>query len=89
MPRQPPDRGGTGVRIRTGKNAKAEERIVSITYELELVPVVLMQQGLARRPVISELDTEALHNALFSQGAARKNWHRRMGALLASRVERF
>jgi hypothetical protein len=36
----------------------AEERIVSKNYELELVPVVLIQQGLARRPVVSELDIE-------------------------------
>jgi len=35
-----------------------EERIVSFNYELELVPVVLIQQGLARRPVTSGLDIE-------------------------------
>jgi len=32
-----------------------EEPIVSVVYELELVPVVLIQQGFARRPVVLEL----------------------------------
>jgi len=32
-----------------------EEPIVSVVYELELVPVVLLQPGVARRPVVSEL----------------------------------
>ena len=48
-----------------------EARIVSITYELELVPVVLIQQRLARRPVISELDIEP-STAPSRKGAASK-----------------
>jgi len=48
-----------------------EERIVSIAYELELVPVVLIQQRLAKRPVISELDIEPC-TAPARKGAAPK-----------------
>ena len=66
----------------------SEERIVSITYERELVPVVLMQQCLARRPVISELDIEPCTMRLLARRSFEIS-NRRMGALLASRVERF
>lgn len=65
-----------------------EERIVSTTYELELVPVVLIQQGLARRPAISELDIEPCTTRLLARRSFEIS-NRSMGALLASRVERF
>ena len=57
---------GVVIRFRRKKRAvnadnfvvAAEERIVSFTYELELVPVVLIQQGLARLPMTSQLHIE-------------------------------
>jgi len=65
-----------------------EERIVSVTYELELVPVVLIQQGLARRPLISEPDIEPWTTRFLARQSFEIS-NGSMGALLASRVERF
>jgi len=50
-----------------------EEPIVSVVYELELVPVVLLQQGFARRPVVSEPRRRAKRSLLVRRRFERSN----------------